>query len=82
MESKSDSDLVHLARAGNGEAYGELIRLHQRSIWGLACILVPDPFEAEDLAQEAFLRAWRNLDLLSDPTRFGAGFADCLWRFR
>jgi hypothetical protein len=38
----------------------------------LACVLVHDPFEAEDITQEAFLRAWRNLDLLSDPAKFGA----------
>jgi len=72
MESKSDAELVHLARAGNRDAYDELIRRYQHSIWGLACLLVHDPFEAEDMAQEAFLRAWRNLDLLSDSAKFGA----------
>ena len=72
MESKSDAELVHLARAGNRDAYDELIRRYQHSIWGLAYLLVHDPFEAEDMAQEAFLRAWRNLDLLSNPAKFGA----------
>jgi RNA polymerase sigma factor (sigma-70 family) len=72
MESKSDAEPVHLARAGNRDAYDELIRRYQHSIWGLACLLVQDPFEAEDMTQEAFLRAWRNLDLLSDPAKFGA----------
>ncbi|HLK65834.1 MAG TPA: sigma-70 family RNA polymerase sigma factor [Bryobacteraceae bacterium] len=72
MESKSDDELIQLVRAGNRDAYGELIRRYQRSIWGLACVLVHDPFEAEDITQEAFLRAWRNLDLLSDSAKFGA----------
>jgi len=71
MKSKNDAELVHLARAGNRDAYDELIRRYQRSIWGLAYLLVHDRFEAEDLAQEAFLRAWLNLDLLSDPAKFG-----------
>ena len=31
-----------------------------------------DPTEAEDLSQEAFIRAFRNLDLLVDPSRFAA----------
>ena len=70
MQSKSDVELVHLARSGNRDAYGELIRRYQRQICALASLLVNDRFEAEDLAQEAFLRAWRNLDLLSDPAKF------------
>lgn len=70
MDSKNDGELVQLARAGNREAYGELIRRYQHSIWGLACLLLDDRFEAEDMTQEAFLRAWINLDLLSDPAKF------------
>lgn len=70
MNSQTDAELVLLARAGNRDAYGELIRRYQRSICGLACLLVGDRFEAEDLTQEAFLRAWRNLDLLGDPQKF------------
>ncbi|HEY7335312.1 MAG TPA: sigma-70 family RNA polymerase sigma factor [Bryobacteraceae bacterium] len=71
MDAKNDAELVHLARAGNRDAYDELIRRYERSIWGLACILVNDRCEAEDLTQEAFLRAWLNLDLLMDPAKFG-----------
>lgn len=71
MESKNDAELVNLARVGSRDAYDELIRRYQRSVWGLACLLVDDRFEAEDLTQEAFLRAWLNLDLLIDPTKFG-----------
>jgi RNA polymerase sigma-70 factor (ECF subfamily) len=70
MDSKNDADLVRMARAGNRDAYGELIRRYQHQIWGLACILLDDRFEAEDVTQEAFLRAWLNLDLLSDPGKF------------
>ena len=65
-----DSDLVRMARAGNRDAYGELIRRYQNQICGLACTLLDDRFEAEDVTQEAFLRAWLNLDLLSDPAKF------------
>jgi RNA polymerase sigma factor (sigma-70 family) len=70
MDSKSDADLVRLARAGSQDAYSELIRRYQRQIWALACVLLDDRFEAEDVTQEAFLRAWLNLDLLSDPGKF------------
>src|SRR5487761_1708532 len=70
MEAMLGAQLVELARAGNREAYGELIRRYQRSIYGLACVLLGDRSEAEDITQEAFLRAWLNLDLLSDPSKF------------
>src|SRR5688572_30561342 len=70
MNSKNDAELVHLARAGNRDADGELIRRYQRSICGLACLLVCDRFEAEDLTQEAFRRAWLNLDRLRHPPKF------------
>ena len=70
MDSKNDAELVHLARAGNRDAYAELIQRYQHPIWTLACILLGDRFEAEDVTQEAFLRAWLNLDLLSDPAKF------------
>jgi RNA polymerase sigma factor (sigma-70 family) len=70
VDSKSDADLVRMARAGHRDAYGELIHRYQHQIWGLAYLLLDDRFEAEDVTQEAFLRAWLNLDLLSDPARF------------
>ena len=51
--------------------------------------LVNDATEAEDLAQKAFIRAFRNLDLLVDPRRFGPWLRrivvgvsiDWLWSF-
>src|SRR5579864_9089366 len=70
MGANSDAELAGWARAGNREAYDELIRRHQRQVFGLACILLGDRFEAEDITQDAFLRAWLNLDLLSDPAKF------------
>ena len=70
MHSKSDAELVRLARKGNRDGYDELIRRHQRSIWAVVFLLIHDRAEAEDLSQEVFLRAWRNLDLLMDPSKF------------
>ncbi len=70
MHASNDAELVCLARAGNRDAFGELIRRYQHQIWGLACILLDDRFEAQDATQEASLRAWLNLDLLSDLAKF------------
>ncbi|MGC2401814.1 MAG: sigma-70 family RNA polymerase sigma factor, partial [Acidobacteriaceae bacterium] len=71
MDPNSDAELVNAARAGNRQAFGDLVNRYQRQIYGLACILLGDRSEAEDIAQETFLRAWLNFDLLSDPRKFG-----------
>ncbi len=71
MDPNSDAELVNAARAGNRQAFGDLVGRYQRQIYGLACILLGDRSEAEDITQETFLRAWLNFDLLSDPRKFG-----------
>ena len=70
--ARSDGALVDEARAGDGAAFEELVRRHQTATRALAYALVGDWTEAEDLSQEAFLRAFRNLDLLADAEKFGA----------
>ncbi|MGH9163055.1 MAG: RNA polymerase sigma factor [Vicinamibacteraceae bacterium] len=70
--STTDGELVQAARSGAEDARDELVRRYQRQAILLAATLVNDPAEGEDLAREAFVRAFRNLDLLADPSRFGA----------
>jgi RNA polymerase sigma factor (sigma-70 family) len=65
-----DAELIALARSGDSGAFEELVRRYERATRALAYSLVGDPAEAQDLAQESFLRAFRNLDLLADPERF------------
>src|SRR5215471_9130426 len=71
MNLISDADLVGSARNGDREAYNVLIQRYQKPMYALACVLISDRYEAEDITQEAFLRAWLNLDMLSDPGKFG-----------
>lgn len=66
----SDAQLVARARERESSAYEELVRRHQSATRALAYALVGDWAEAEDLSQEAFLRAFRNLDLLADAEKF------------
>jgi RNA polymerase sigma factor (sigma-70 family) len=66
------ASLVVDARSGSADARDELVRRHFREAAAIAVALVNDASEAEDLAQEAFIRAFRNLDLLVDAARFGA----------
>src|SRR5687768_9203764 len=63
-------DLVESARRGDVAAFGELVRRHQGQVIAVAISILGDRAEAEDLAQETFIRASRNLDLLADPEKF------------
>jgi RNA polymerase sigma factor (sigma-70 family) len=63
--------LVHSARAGDADAFTELVRRYQAMAFGYAYARVGDFHLAEDIAQQAFLAAWRSLPTLNDPARFG-----------
>ena len=67
----SDAELVAAARAGDARAFGALVARHQQAACAVACAASGDPASAEDLAQEAFVVAWRRLGALSEPDRFG-----------
>ena len=68
MSAPADHDLIHLVRSGDREAYGALVVRYQGHVYGLAYSLSGDWAEAQDIAQEAFVRAYANLDQLRDAT--------------
>lgn len=57
----ADRALVQAAAAGDREAFDELVRKYQAPIVGLARSLTAGSADAEDIAQEVFVRAWRSL---------------------
>ncbi len=63
--------LVRNAKAGDTGAFTELVRRYQAMAFGSAYARVGDFHLAEDLAQQAFVAAWRSLPTLKDPARFG-----------
>ena len=71
-ETWSDPELVLGVRRGDRECFDVLVHRHQREVRAVARSICSDSEESQDVAQEAFLRAWTNLDLLVDPSRFGA----------
>ena len=61
VESGDEAHLVRLAQAGDKDAFQELVRRHQHGVFTLALRLVNDREQAADVAQDAFIRAWRGL---------------------
>ena len=66
----SDRRLVLRARLGDRDAYGELVARHQGRVRGWLRRLCRDHAEADDLAQNAFVRAWIRIGDLKDTARF------------
>jgi RNA polymerase sigma-70 factor (ECF subfamily) len=56
-----DQALVDAVRGGDGDAFARLVRKYQNRVIGLAHGLLADRRDAEDVAQEAFLRAYKGL---------------------
>jgi len=72
VPQQTDAQLVALTRGGNREAYGTLVARYQGHVYGLAYSLVEDWTDAQDVAQETFIRAYVNLGQLREPARFAA----------
>ncbi len=70
-ESRQDDSLVTAARGGDRAAFGRLYRHYARMVHGILLARVP-PREVDDLVQEVFLLALRQLHALRDVSRFGA----------
>jgi RNA polymerase sigma-70 factor (ECF subfamily) len=65
---RSDQHLVKQILGGSDEAFRELVRRYQRPVFSLIVRMVRDASDAEDLAQEVFVKAYRALQSY-DPRR-------------
>ena len=61
-----DSELVRRIRAGDKLLFGELMRRHNRRLFRIARAIVREDAEAEDVLQEAYVRAFEHLGRLED----------------
>ena len=62
LPERTDRELVAAAREGDAEAFGLLVRRHQRRVYRLAVHLLKSGAEAEDVTQDTFVRAYGALD--------------------
>lgn len=65
-----DESLLRQTAAGDHHAFAQLVRIHQTRVVQLATRLLSSPNKAEDIAQEAFLRVFRNAAKFEPRARF------------
>jgi RNA polymerase sigma-70 factor (ECF subfamily) len=68
--SKDDSVLVTEAKAGSYAAFEELVNRYEKKIYRLGLNLTGNPEDAEDVLQEAFLKAFEHLPEFREDARF------------
>ena len=65
----NDAELVHASLAGNREAFGQIVARYQSLVCSLAFSATGSLSQSEDLAQETFVTAWRQLRDLREPEK-------------
>lgn len=68
-ENETDSRLVTLTLDGDGSAFEQIVLRCQRSVFAAVREIVSDAFAVEDIAQETFIDAYRNLYSLREPDK-------------
>jgi RNA polymerase sigma-70 factor (ECF subfamily) len=70
--ARTDEELAVEARRGSEGAFRELVERFERPIYGLLLRIVRRPDEAEDLAQETFVKAWKALGRFDASRKFSS----------
>ena len=66
MNEKNEADLISQARAGEAAAWEALVHNHEERVFRLAYLMLADPDEAADVAQDTFIRAYQHLNDFDD----------------
>ena len=67
----TDAAAVALARDGDSEAFRTLVERHSRAVYRLAHRMTGNPSDAEDVVQETFLKAYKQLGRFESRANFG-----------
>ena len=74
LSPADDSELVHKAKHGDMDAYGELVRRYQERIYATIYHMTSNHEDANDLAQETFIKSSRRLNHSKETPAFTRGF--------
>jgi RNA polymerase sigma-70 factor (ECF subfamily) len=75
----TDEELVLLARQGDPDAFDQLVVRHQSAVYRAALAAMRVPQDAEEVAQDAFVRAWSNLGRFRGDSSFKTWLLTIAW---
>ena len=64
------AEFVRAARAGDRDAFGHIVQMFESRLFRLVLVIIRDPSAAEDVSQEAFIRAYTRLDSFDENRPF------------
>lgn len=70
VENRNEAQMIASILAGNTHEFHTLIQPYERSVYSMALSMLQNEADAEDAAQEAFLKAFRNLDKFRGEAKF------------
>src|SRR3984957_20324076 len=70
-EERDEAQMIAKILAGESQLFHELIRPYERRVYVMALSFLHNEADAEDAAQEAFLKAYRNLSSFRGDAKFG-----------
>jgi len=70
------SNLVERCKTGDREAFRELVKQYEGKVFSAIATMVDDPYEADDIAQEVFIKVHRSLKNFKGQSRFS------VWLYR
>lgn len=70
QDQMTDPELLSLVASGDASAYAELVRRHHAKVFGLCVSMLGNQTQAEDAAQEVFLKAYQSLDKFRGASSF------------
>jgi RNA polymerase sigma factor (sigma-70 family) len=76
----SDAEIVERARAGDVDAFSALVERHRAAVYRAALAALGSPADAEDVAQEAFVTAFRKLATFRGDSSFKTWMLSVAWR--
>jgi RNA polymerase sigma-70 factor (ECF subfamily) len=68
----TDPELVRAALGGSEHAFRDLVQRYERAVFSVILRVVRDPSRAEELAQDAFVKAFRRLDSYAPDRKFAS----------